>query len=111
MNNHIDLAELNKVADGDEQFMKETVALLIDEIPENLNNISQYVTNRDVVALKKLVHKMKSSFMLIGMKELWPVISVIEKSESTDVILEKIPEFVRICKEAVEELKTIQNTV
>jgi HPt (histidine-containing phosphotransfer) domain-containing protein len=107
MTNHIDLTELNKVADGDQEFMKETIALLLQEIPENIQHIDNYVTNNDLIALKKLVHKMKSSFMLIGMKELWPVIGTIEKSDSSEVIMGQVPEFVRICKESVEELKSI----
>ncbi len=107
MTKHIDLTELDKVADGDKEFMKETITLLLQEIPENVVHINQYVTSNDLISLKKLVHKMKSSFMLIGMKELWPVIETIEKSESTDVIREQIPVFVRICEESVEELKSI----
>jgi HPt (histidine-containing phosphotransfer) domain-containing protein len=107
MTKHIDLTELNKVADGDEEFMKETIALLLQEIPENIDHIDSYVTNSDMVSLKKLVHKMKSSFMLIGMKELWPVIGTIEKADTPEVIKQQIPEFVRICRESVEELKSI----
>jgi HPt (histidine-containing phosphotransfer) domain-containing protein len=107
MTKHVDLTELNKVADGDEEFMKETISLLLVEIPENLKNINEYVSNNDIVSLKKIVHKMKSSFMLIGMKELWPVIGVIEKSDSPETILGQVPEFVTICQEAIEELKSI----
>ncbi len=107
MTNHIDLTELNKVADGDQEFMQETIALLLEEIPENLKNIDVYVSNKDIIALKKIIHKMKSSFMLIGMKELWPIISSIEKSDSQETILEQVPAFVRICRESMEELKSI----
>jgi HPt (histidine-containing phosphotransfer) domain-containing protein len=111
MSNHVDLTELNKVADGDQEFMKETMELLIQEIPDNMEHIDKYVTNNDIISLKKLVHKMKSSFMLIGMKELWPIIGTIEKSESPEVILEQVPEFVKICKESVEELRIMQNII
>jgi HPt (histidine-containing phosphotransfer) domain-containing protein len=107
MTKHIDLTELNKVADGDQEFMKETIALLLQEIPENINHINQYVTNNDFVSLKKIIHKMKSSFMLIGMKELWPIVGTIEKSDSTDEILQQIPAYIKICHESVEELKSI----
>lgn len=107
MTNHVDLTELNKVADGDQDFMKETIALLIEEIPENLKNINEYVSSRDIVALKKIVHKMKSSFMLIGMKDLWPIIGTIEKSDSPDAILAQVPEFLRICGESIDELKSM----
>ena len=107
MTNHVDLTELNKVADGDQDFMKETIALLVEEIPENLKNINQYLNDKDFIALKKIVHKMKSSFMLIGMKDLWPIISNIEKSDSNDAILAQIPEFLRICGESIEELKSM----
>jgi HPt (histidine-containing phosphotransfer) domain-containing protein len=105
MTNHVDLTELNKVADGDQEFMQETIALLVEEIPENIRNINEYVKNRDIVSLKKIVHKMKSSFMLIGMKQLWPIISLIEKSDSEDAILAQVPEFVRICSESMDELR------
>lgn len=107
MTNHVDLTELNKVADGDQEFMKETIALLVVEIPENLKNINEYVNANDIISLKKIVHKMKSSFMLIGMKELWPIIGIIEKSDSNDTILQQIPQFVKICSESIDELKAM----
>jgi HPt (histidine-containing phosphotransfer) domain-containing protein len=107
MSKHVDLTELNKVADGDQDFMKETIALLLEEIPENIKNINEYVAANDIISLKKIIHKMKSSFMLIGMKDLWPIIGTIEKSTSPDAILAQVPEFIRICSEAVEELKSI----
>ncbi len=107
MSTHIDLTELNKVADGDQDFMKETVALLLEEIPENIKNINQYVETNDIVALKKIVHKMKSSFMLIGMKEIWPLIHTMERSDSPTEIVAQTPDFIRICSEAIEELKSI----
>jgi HPt (histidine-containing phosphotransfer) domain-containing protein len=107
MTNHIDLTELNKVADGDQEFMKETITLLLQEIPENIEHINQYVTNNDLVSLKKIVHKMKSSFMLIGMRELWPIVGIIEKSDSPEEILQQVPAYVKICRESVDELKSI----
>jgi len=107
MTKHVDLTELNKVADGDQDFMKETIALLVEEIPANVDAINTYVTNGDIVALKKIVHKMKSSFMLIGMKEIWPIIETIEKTDSPETIMQQIPSLVEICKESVEELKSI----
>ncbi len=111
MTNHVDLTELDKVADGDKEFMQETLTLLVDEIPENLKNISTYVADNDIVSLKKIVHKMKSSFMLIGMKELWPIIQMIEKSSSNEDILNQVPAFVKICTESVEELKSMRDVI
>jgi HPt (histidine-containing phosphotransfer) domain-containing protein len=111
MSSHIDLTELNKVADGDQEFMQETLTLLVQEIPDNLQLIKEYVTNNDLGSLKKLVHKMKSSVMLIGMKDLWPVINTIEKSDSLELVMEQVPAFVRICEESVEELKIMQNII
>ncbi len=111
LSNHIDLTELNNVADGDQDFMQETIRLLMQEIPDNLDHIKQYVAQRDVVSLKSLIHKMKSSFMLIGMKEVWPLVGTIEKSDSPDTIFEQVPEFVKICQETVEELKIMQNII
>ena len=110
MNKHIDLSELTKVADNDEEFIKEIIAILLQEIPENLKNIELYVLNEDIASLKKLIHKMKSSFMLVGMKALSPIADAIGKSISSDTVIELVPEYVRICKESLEELHTIQNT-
>src|ERR1700729_2282397 len=110
MNTHIDLSELTKVADNDEEFIKEIIVILLQEIPENLNSIEFFVMNKDIASLKKLIHKMKSSFMLVGMKELSPIANAIGKSISTGSILELIPEYVRICKESLGELQAIQNT-
>lgn len=108
MSNHVDLSELSKVADGDQDFMNETLAILLEEVPTNLHNISEYVKNDDIPSLKKIVHKMKSSFMLIGMADVWPIIHTIEKSDSKETILGEVPKFLSICNEALEELKAIQ---
>jgi HPt (histidine-containing phosphotransfer) domain-containing protein len=111
MTKHVDLTELNNVADGDQEFMKETMSLLMQEIPENLEHINKYVAQNDMNSLKALIHKMKSSFMLIGMKEIWPVIGLMEKAQSADAFMKQVPEFVRICNESVEELKSMQNVI
>jgi HPt (histidine-containing phosphotransfer) domain-containing protein len=111
MTKHVDLTELNNVADGDKDFMKETISLLVNEIPADLNNINRYVAAKDEVALKQLIHKMKSSFMLIGMKEVWPLIDTIERSHSQDEVFAAVPAFVKICSESVEELQIMQNVI
>ena len=109
MSKHIDLTELSKVAEGDQDFMNETISILLEEVPTNLNHINEYVKNDDIPSLKKIVHKMKSSFMLIGMADAWPLIHTIEKSDSKDAILAEVPKFITICNEALDELRTIHS--
>jgi HPt (histidine-containing phosphotransfer) domain-containing protein len=111
MTTHIDLSELTKIADNDAEFVKEIIAILMQEIPENLKNIELYILNEDIISLKKLIHKMKSSFMLVGMKALSPIAENIGKSISAEIIIELVPEYVKICKESLAELLAIQNNL
>ena len=110
MKKHIDLTELNKVAEGDQEFVRETITILVEEIPVNIESINEFARTEDIDSLKKIIHKMKSSFMLIGMIELWPIVETIEKSDSKEVILPQIPAYIQICTEAVQELLNIQNS-
>jgi HPt (histidine-containing phosphotransfer) domain-containing protein len=111
MTTHIDLSELTKMSDGDEEFIKEVIEILVLEVPENLKNIELYVLNEDITSLKKLIHKMKSSFMLVGMKALSPIAENIGKSTSTETIIGLVPQYVEICKKSLAELLVIQNNL
>lgn len=103
----IDLTELNNIADGDDEFKKTAISILLSEIPESINSISQYASEKDMLAVQKTVHKMRSSFMYIGVKGLLPVINSIERPESPENVWEQVPELVKICNEAVAQLRAI----
>src|ERR1700722_5183158 len=100
MTTHIDISELTKMADSDKNFIREVIEILVLEIPENIKNIELYVLNGDIASLKKLIHKMKSSFMLVGIKALSPIAENIGKSISSEVIFGLVPEYVKICEES-----------
>jgi HPt (histidine-containing phosphotransfer) domain-containing protein len=111
MSKHIDLTELYKIAEGENEFVRETIDMLLDELPVNLEHLQMYLANNDIRPIKELVHKMKSSFMLFGMQDIWPIIDVIEKSSEPEVVFQKAEDFILISKEAKKELETIKDSI
>ncbi|WOK08833.1 Hpt domain-containing protein [Imperialibacter roseus] len=70
MANIIDLSYLEKVCEGDTEFMKEMIEAFIDTIPENLTEMQSAHDAADWPLLARIVHKMKPSIAFMGIEEL-----------------------------------------
>lgn len=68
MSNHI-VTALEKVTEGDKEFMKELSAAFIINFKEFEEGIKKSVDNRDLADFRSLVHKVKPSFLTIEMQE------------------------------------------
>jgi HPt (histidine-containing phosphotransfer) domain-containing protein len=105
MKNITDLTELNKIAEGDTDFIRETLSIIIEETPQNIHNLNDFAAKGDIAAIKGLVHKLKSSYMLLGVSDLVTLAKTIEASESMDEIKSLLPQYISICETASKELQ------
>ncbi|MGQ0829319.1 MAG: Hpt domain-containing protein [Bacteroidota bacterium] len=104
-----DLTYLKELANGSNQFMTEMITLFITQTPEALQNIEKYFQNKDWKSLRTVVHKMKPSVSLFGLKEIEGDVRTIEEAAANETNLDQLPQLISkvttVCKEAIEELE------
>lgn len=76
-----DLKELRLIAAGDDGFETEMVNLFIDQVESALTDMKNQLENGDYVEIKAILHKMKPSFMVMGVVTVTEIIEKIEKMD------------------------------
>jgi HPt (histidine-containing phosphotransfer) domain-containing protein len=109
--NVTDLTYLKKVSNGDNDFIKEMIVVYLRETPEALNNLENYLKNKDWKKFKEIIHKMKPSFSFFGLKKLYTTIDSMEEYSDKEIHLDLLPEMIAkvklTCTKAMAELKDI----
>lgn len=67
---HINLDYLESITDGNNELMKELVAIFIEQIPEFNEGFKEGIAKKDWNLIAAVAHKAKSSVMSMGMDEL-----------------------------------------
>lgn len=106
----INLAYLQDLAEGNQQFMNEIIEMFIRDLPDAIVQMQLYCDNKDWDKLKSVAHKMKPSLTFIGLTNLQKEIQKIETSAGERAGLEKLPAIILktqwVIQQVVEELKT-----
>ncbi len=103
------ISALEKVTEGDEEFMKELSEAFIFNFEEFAEVITRAVDNKNHTEYRAIVHKIKPSFLTIEMEEVFQKVSdfsytMDNKSE------EEIEEFKAWVKKVSEEtIETLRN--
>ncbi len=63
----LDLSFLYEIADGSDEFIVESIDMLLQQAPEFLQNINQSIIARDWVNAAGVAHKLKPSMGFFGM--------------------------------------------
>ncbi|MBN9383047.1 MAG: PAS domain S-box protein [Chitinophagaceae bacterium] len=89
-----DLSMVQSVSGGDEGFIKKMVALFIETVPQNLDELVKAVQaeNWDLVA--KTAHKLKSTVDSMGIKSIKQEIRTVEANAKQKTQIEEIPALV-----------------
>jgi HPt (histidine-containing phosphotransfer) domain-containing protein len=66
-NQDLDLTFLNEIADGSDEFIVESIDMLLIQAPESLGNIEASIQSRDWAAAAAEAHKLKPSAGFFGM--------------------------------------------
>jgi len=105
----INLNYLREMASGDNSFMEEIMDMFIQQTPENLAQLQQYTQNQQWPEVKALAHKMKSSMILVGIKELEDIFVDLQKEAVGAHPAKVIPPLVQrantLCDVAIAELQ------
>lgn len=67
--NHVNLGYLDDISGGDENFKKELIGIFLKQIPEFLNNLHQFLQQKEIENLAKEAHTAKSSVLIFMMEE------------------------------------------
>jgi len=66
-NQDLDLTFLYEIADGSNEFIIESIDMLLQQTPEQLKNIGDSIKSNDWVAAAAAAHKLKPSMGFFGM--------------------------------------------
>lgn len=72
------LDKLNKIANGDEDFVREMIVLFLEKAPESLQIIINSGQSKDYAKLASQAHKMKSSLQIIANQKIHEIIKEVE---------------------------------
>jgi HPt (histidine-containing phosphotransfer) domain-containing protein len=85
-----DLTFLEEIADGNKDFLIESIEMFLVQTPEIIDNIYKAITAKDWVTTASLAHKIKSNLGFFGMDRIKGEIQEIEvnaKSGGSDPLL------------------------
>ncbi len=108
----IDLDYLNELSKGDKNFEAEMIRQFIVQVPEEINSLKSFITEKNYDAVKSAAHGLKSSVSFVGLtSKLQPVLDQIERHASSkngaDEIQRNFEELQQVCANAVEEAKLL----
>src|SRR5471030_695225 len=66
-NQDLDLSFLYEIADGSDEFVIESIDMLLQQAPESLQSISESINTQDWVKAAAAAHKLKPSMGFFGM--------------------------------------------
>jgi PAS domain S-box-containing protein len=103
------LAYIEKIANGDQQFVLRMINVFLNQTPLMLDSMTTHLENRDWKGLKAIAHKVKPSVAFMGITEMEQLIGNIEDSAQHETFTDEIGSMLEsarnICNEALEELR------
>lgn len=110
----INLDYLKEFSGGHKAFEREMIGLLLQQIPENMEQLTQAYDARDPESIRQTAHKIKSSVAMLGSPELIPLLTRIEHQATPETFSENIKTDIdlvtRILGQCYPELKRILAT-
>jgi HPt (histidine-containing phosphotransfer) domain-containing protein len=114
----IDLTYLKSLSNGSDKFIKKMLLLFLEQTPEAVRNLEVHLKNKDWGALKITAHKLKASYMFLGIKEIPDIIASVEEYAAEQIHLDLLPDmifkikevFSRVINELEREKKALAKT-
>ena len=66
----LDLTFIKEISDDDQEFINDVLNTFLNEMPKDIAQMNQALTNQDVVMIGKMAHKTKSTLQTLGLFEL-----------------------------------------
>ena len=108
-NQYINLTYLKKISKGSNEFMLKMINTFIKQVINDVSSMQQQLDEKDWDSLYNTAHKMKPSFIFMGIKNLKDPIISIERNARERANLETLQELISkvvfICDSSVKELE------
>ncbi|HEY8400516.1 MAG TPA: ATP-binding protein [Cytophagaceae bacterium] len=103
-----DLSYLIEASAGNNKFISEMINVFLGQTPEYLNSLQQYCDKQDWIEFRKIMHKVKPTISMMGIKSLAPVIENIETFTKKEFNQDQVPgllqQVITACEKAYIEL-------
>jgi HPt (histidine-containing phosphotransfer) domain-containing protein len=109
MDTHYSKASLSAIADGDQDFMSIVAQTFLEEIPPDLEGLTEAIEANNKELAYQFAHKMKPNFEMLGIevqKDVKSIESWTKSSRSEATVQENIDTLNRVLSHVFEELKT-----
>jgi PAS domain S-box-containing protein len=98
-----DLSMVQSVSGGDQGFIKKMVALFIETVPQNVNDLKKALQEENWDQVGKTAHKLKSTVDSMGIKSIRQEIRTVEANAKQKQALEEIPDLVATIDTVISE--------
>lgn len=66
----LDLTFLKQISDNDQDFINDVLNTFLDEMPKDITQMNQALTDQDITMVGRMAHKTKSTLQTLGLLEL-----------------------------------------
>jgi PAS domain S-box-containing protein len=98
-----DLSMVQSVSGGDEGFIKKMVALFIETVPQNVQDLKKALQEENWDQVGKTAHKLKSTIDSMGIKSLRQEIRTVEANAKQKESLEEVPVLIGTIDSVIRE--------
>ncbi len=112
---HLNLAYLNQITNGNATLKSKIIQMLIEETPEELFQLKKFTREKSWKRTRAIAHKMKSGISYLGLANTLNDIKLIEEYAGNEIRLDKIPALVEkvdvACTKAINELVRMKSVL
>lgn len=117
----VDFTNLNDITNRDPERIVKYLGIIMNNVPNDLNQLEKVYDERDLKMVKRIVHKLKPSTSYMGLNVLLEDINYIERYseeelEVDDLLDSKVKRIIEYCKKGIveveqylEKLKTVKS--
>ncbi len=84
LNNEYNILTIIDITEGDEEFKEITLKLIYKTLNEDFLYLSSLISPIQIELIKKLAHKIKPNFDLIGLKSLFDICNKLEHDQLSE---------------------------
>ncbi|WP_086477434.1 MULTISPECIES: Hpt domain-containing protein [Arenibacter] len=103
------LDNINEMAEGDEDFVRSVIAVFLEEVPQDLEELEKALELKNYEAVYKLAHKIKPNVDLLGMEQsrakALEIETLAKKEENIPEINRLVPLLKKDVNQVITELK------
>lgn len=108
----IDLSYLNEITGGDNAVMVEMLQLFLSETPSQIELLIQHCKSGDWSALKDEAHKVKPTFLYLGLEDLHSIVLEVETNAKNRESLDQTLKLAETLKSEFDDcILLIQNKI